>query len=312
LSLAIENHRDSGAFPRLLRLAAVAAALPASAARLAAQEGGVPAAGGGHAAGGDVFTRLYGHVIPHEIASFDLGAVRLGFYNIQIFQVLAVALMFVIFFGVRRGLEASLAGGGRMGPFTRIFSGFVLFIRDEMVVPIMGDREGSRFLPYFLFVFFFIAFQNLLGLIPHGATATASLFVTGGLAATTLALMVGGGMVVQGPGAFWKNLVPHGVPWWLVPLMFLVEVIGIIAKPFALTVRLFANMLAGHLVVLSFMGLIFYFAGQIGNLAYAVAVPSVGMAVFIMIIEGFVALLQAYIFTYLSILFVGMCLHPEH
>ena len=91
-----------------------------------------------------------------------------------------------------------------------------------------------------------------------------------------------------------------------------IELLGLMVKPFALMIRLFANMMAGHLVVLSFMGLIFFFAEDLGNVAYAVAVPAVGMAVFIMIIEAFVALLQAYIFTYLSILFVGMCRHPEH
>jgi len=136
--------------------------------------------------------------------------------------------------------------------------------------------------------------------------------VTGAMALITFIMMVGGGMVEQGGVAFWKNLIPHGMPAWLVPLMFVVELIGLVVKPFALMIRLFANMLAGHLVVLSFLGLIFYFGESIGSLAYAVAVPSVGLAIFIMIIEAFVALLQAYIFTYLSILFVGMCRHPEH
>jgi F-type H+-transporting ATPase subunit a len=106
--------------------------------------------------------------------------------------------------------------------------------------------------------------------------------------------------------------VPHGLPSWLVPLMLVVELIGLLVKPFALTIRLFANMMAGHLVIYSFLGLIFFFAPTLKAWTYAVALPSVGLQVFIMIIEGFVALLQAYIFTYLSILFVGMCRHPEH
>ena len=154
--------------------------------------------------------------------------------------------------------------------------------------------------------------MNFLGLVPGGATATASIFVTGGMAVVTLGMMVVGGMVAQGPLAFWKNLVPH-VPAALWPLMFVVELLGLVVKPFALMVRLFANMNGGHMVVLSFMGLIFFFAQSIGAGAGWGASPiGVGFAVFIMIIEVFVAMLQAYIFTQLSIIFVGGALHPEH
>jgi len=280
------------------------------------QEGGRAAvAEGSHTGGaggeetGNVFIYLFHHVIPSPTPyQVDFGAVQFRIFNIQLFQILAVILMFLLFFP----LVGKLKKGGKLGGLGRVFSGFVLYIRDEMVKPIMGEKGTETFLPYFLFVFFFIAFQNLLGLIPHGATATASIFVTGALAATTLAMMVGGGIFKQGFFGFWKGLVPHGLPVLLVPLLFVVEIIGLLAKPFALTVRLFANMLAGHFVVLSFMGLIFYAAGGIGKLAYGVAVPSVGLAVFIMIIEGFVALLQAYIFTYLSILFIQMAMHPDH
>jgi F-type H+-transporting ATPase subunit a len=106
--------------------------------------------------------------------------------------------------------------------------------------------------------------------------------------------------------------VPH-VPLALWPLMFVVELVGLLVKPFALMIRLFANMSGGHMVVLSFMGLIFFFAGKWGAGGGYGAVPvGVGFAVFIMIIEAFVALLQAYIFTQLSILFVQASVHPEH
>jgi F-type H+-transporting ATPase subunit a len=118
-------------------------------------------------------------------------------------------------------------------------------------------------------------------------------------------------MVVQGPFNYIKHLVPE-VPWWLWPLMFIVEVIGVVAKPFALMVRLFANISGGHMVVLSFMGLIFLAAQAGTGTAIGVSPFAVGFAVFIMIIEAFVALLQAYVFTYLSILFIGGSLHPDH
>ncbi|MFQ5505163.1 MAG: F0F1 ATP synthase subunit A [Planctomycetota bacterium] len=263
--------------------------------------------------GAGIFTHLYEHVVPHELEGWgiDLGFVQIPLFNIVVFQVLAVVLMLLLFLHVHRGLVWT-ASGGKTGWIARVFSGFVLFIRDDMVLPILGAADGKKLLPYFLCQFFFIAFMNLFGLIPGGATATACIFVTAALAMCTLVMMIALGMKEQGALGFWKNLVPHGLPVLLVPLLFVVEVIGLVVKAIALTIRLFANMLAGHLVVLSLMGLIFYFKESIGGLAYAVALPAVALAVFIMIIEGFVALLQAYIFTYLSILFVGMCLHPEH
>ncbi len=227
--------------------------------------------------------------------------------NLQIFQIAAVILVLIAFSGVPAYLRT-----GRGDPISRMLAGMCLAIRDEMVVPVLGKEHAARFLPYFLAVFFFILFMNLLGLVPGAATATASIFVTAALALTTFLAMIGCGMVAQGPVAFWKNLVPH-VPAWLWPLMFVVELMGLLVKPFALLIRLFANMTGGHLVVLSFMGLIFFFAGIEHSAAgWGIAPVAVGFATFIMIIEGFVALLQAYIFTQLSIIFVGAAIHPEH
>ena len=176
----------------------------------------------------------------------------------------------------------------------------------------MGKEVGRKFLPYFLALFFFILFMNLLGLVPGAATATASVFVTGALALLTLLAMLFGGMIAQGPFKYWKTLVPH-VPLAIWPIMFAVELIGIFVKPFALMIRLFANMTGGHMVVLSFMGLLFLMANLAGPTAsYAASPLLVGFAVFIMIIEAFVALLQAYVFTMLSVLFIQASIHPEH
>jgi ATP synthase subunit 6 len=228
-------------------------------------------------------------------------------YNVQVFQIAAVLLVFVLFLGVPRYLRT-----GRGDALTRVFAGFATWIRDEMVVPQMGKELGAKFLPYFLCVFFFILFMNVMGLVPFSSTATASIFVTGALALTTFLAMLVCGMVAQGPLAYWKNLVPH-VPPALWPLMLVVELIGLCVKPFALTIRLFANMTGGHMVVLSFMGLIFFLGTAWGSLGGFGAAPvAVGFAVFIMIIESFVALLQAFIFTQLSIIFINASVHPEH
>jgi F-type H+-transporting ATPase subunit a len=226
--------------------------------------------------------------------------------NLQLFQIAAVLVTLIGLSGV-----ASYLRTGKGDVWSRMFAGFARYIRDEMVYPVMGKEHGSHFLPYFLALFFFVFFQNALGLVPHGATATASIAVTAAMAGTTFMAMIGCGMVVQGPVAFWKNLVPH-VPLLLWPLMFVVELVGLIVKPVALTIRLFANMTAGHLIVLSCMGLIMFFGQAQAAVGFGSAPLAVGFGVFIMIIETFVALLQAYIFTTLSIMFVGAAIHPEH
>lgn len=239
---------------------------------------------------------------------------KLPVTNLQLFQLAAVLLIFVCFSGVPHHLRT-----GKGDWVSRMFAGFALWVRDEMVAPVMGREQGNKLLPYFLAVFFFILFMNVFGLLPGSATATASIFVTAALATTTLVMMIGGGMVAQGPIAYWKHLVPH-VPLAIWPLMFVVELVGVFVKPFALMIRLFANMTGGHLVVLSFMGLLFMAAGvanaeghlENAGMAWGVSPLVVGFGVFIMIVESFVALLQAYVFTMLSILFIQASLHPEH
>lgn len=237
----------------------------------------------------------------------------LALMNLQVFQIISVLLILVAFSGIPRYLKT-----GKGDAVTRLFTGWAMWVRDEMVYPVMGKDTGRKFLPYFLILFFFLLFINLMGLVPGSATATASIYVTGGMALTTLGAMLICGMAAQGPVAYWKNLVPH-VPLALWPLMFLVELMGVVVKPFALMIRLFANMTGGHMVVLSFMGLIFFFGSNTEmfqdsaeTMGYAVSPVAIGFAVFIMIIESFVAMLQAYIFTQLTVMFVGASVHPEH
>jgi F-type H+-transporting ATPase subunit a len=248
--------------------------------------------------------------LPGVPAAFDMDAAQPGtqivLTNLQLFQITAVLLIFVCFAGVPRYLRT-----GHGDYITRAFAGYAMWVRDEMVYSVMGPELGRKFLPYFLSLAFFIVFMNLAGLVPGGATATGSVFVTGAMALITFLSMIGGGMVAQGPIAFWKHLVPH-VPLVLWPLMFVVELIGLFVKPFALMIRLFANMTGGHMVVLSFMGLIFFFGKTSPSVGYATAPVAIAFAVFIMIIESFVALLQAYIFAMLSIIFVAASIHPEH
>lgn len=231
------------------------------------------------------------------------------FFDVNLYQVYVVVAVLVLFL-----LVAGSFRSARSPWVIRVFRGWCHWLRDEVVYNVMGEKEGRTWAPFFIYLFFFIVFLNLVGLVPGSVTATACAFVTAGLAVIIFVIMMAGGMIRQGPIAFWKNLLPSGLPVALIPLMFPIEIIGLVVKPCALTIRLFANMLAGHLLIYSFVGLIFVFAKmfELGAMSWLTVVPSVGMAVFINIIEALVVLLQAYIFTYLSVLFVQQSLHPEH
>ena len=189
--------------------------------------------------------------------------------------------------------------------FGNLIEVVIVFIRDEVVLPTIG-KEGLRFLPFFLTLFFFILVCNLLGLVPYGSSATGNVSVTAGLAIISFLFIQAAGIMKNGFIGYFKGLVPHGVPIFVLPVMIVVEFIGLFTKPFALCIRLFANMTAGHIVILSLISLIFIFQ------SVAVAPVSIAFALFINLLEIFIALLQAYIFTMLSSLFVSLAVHQEH
>jgi F-type H+-transporting ATPase subunit a len=179
----------------------------------------------------------------------------------------------------------------------------LFFIRDEVVLPNMGEA-GLRYMPFLWTLFLFILMCNLLGLVPYGATATANISVTAVLALISFAATQFAG-IRQNRLHYVTSFVPP-VPFWLFPLMLIVELIGLVAKPFALAIRLWANMNGGHIVLLVIMGFIFMFKSWI---AVGISVPA---SVMLMILELFVAVLQAYVFTFLTAVFMGIALHPEH
>jgi F-type H+-transporting ATPase subunit a len=181
----------------------------------------------------------------------------------------------------------------------------IVFIRDEVVLPTIG-KEGLRLMPFFLTIFFFILLCNLIGLVPYGSTATGNISVTATLAIISFIVIQAAGIVENGFVGYFRGLIPPGVPVFVLPVMIVVELIGLFTKPFALCIRLFANMTAGHIVILSLISLIFLFR------SVAVAPVSIAFALFINLLEIFIALLQAYIFTMLSALFVSLAVHQEH
>ncbi|MEJ2054378.1 MAG: F0F1 ATP synthase subunit A [Calditrichaceae bacterium] len=192
--------------------------------------------------------------------------------------------------------------------FGNILELLVLFVRDEIAIGNMGEKEGKRFTPLLVTFFLFILISNLMGLVPAFSTPTGNINVTAALAIITLLSTQYFGIRENGFLGFYKSLVPHGVPWWLWPLMFIIEIMGIIAKHVALTIRLFANMLAGHFVLFAFLGLIIIFK----SLWFVVSPFSIAFAIFVYFLEILVAFIQAYIFTLLSALFIGMSVNPSH
>lgn len=190
----------------------------------------------------------------------------------------------------------------------------IIFVRDDIAKSSIGEKKYKRYLPYLLTIFFFILINNLLGLIPFfpgGANVTGNIGVTAILALFTFVITT-----FSGNKSYWMHIVnTPGVPWWLkfpVPLMPIVELIGVFTKPFVLMVRLFANITAGHIIILGFISLIFIFGNVNVGLGYGASVFSVFFAVFMGCLELLVALIQAYVFTLLSALYFGMATEEHH
>jgi len=184
----------------------------------------------------------------------------------------------------------------------------IIFIRDDIAKSSIGEKKYEKFMPYLLTLFFFIFLNNMLGLIPifpGGANVTGNIAVTMVMAVFTMILTT-----INGNRHYWVDIVnTPGVPWWLkipIPLMPVVEIIGIITKPFVLMVRLFANITAGHIIVLGFVSLVFIFGSISAVLGYGVSIVSVAFIVFMDLLEILVAFIQAYVFTLLSALYFGL------
>lgn len=195
-----------------------------------------------------------------------------------------------------------------------LFEPIILFIRDEVAKPAIGEKKFEKFLPFLLTAFFFILVNNLLGLIPifpFGANVTGNIAVTLVLALFTFIITT-----LNGNKHYWKEIYNPDVPWWLkfpIPLMPIVELSGLITKPFVLMVRLFANMMAGHLIVTVFVSLIFIFNSLMGvEAGLGVSPISIAFSVFILLLDVLVSFIQAYVFTLLSALYFGMATSEHH
>ena len=190
----------------------------------------------------------------------------------------------------------------------------ILFVRDDIARPSIGEKNYEKFMPYLLTLFFFIWFNNMLGLIPifpGGANVTGNIAVTMVMALFTFIITS-----ISGNKHYWKEIInAPGVPWWLkfpIPLLPLIELMGIFIKPVVLMIRLFANIVAGHFVTLAFISLIFIFGAINPLLGYGISLFSAIFSIFILLLELLVALIQAYVFTLLSAIYFGMATTEPH
>jgi F-type H+-transporting ATPase subunit a len=223
----------------------------------------------------------------------------------------SAALIIFIFVSIARAYKRR-AGQAPKG-LQSFFEPLILFVRDDIAKAAIGPKY-ERYTPYLLTLFFFIFFNNLMGLIPifpFGANVTGNLAVTGIMALFTFFITT-----FSGNKDYWKHIFnTPGVPWWLkipIPLMPIVEFMGIFTKPFVLMVRLFANITAGHIIILGFMSLIFIFANLKSYMGLAVAPVSIAFGIFMGLLEILVAFIQAYVFTLLSALYFGMAIEEHH
>jgi F-type H+-transporting ATPase subunit a len=231
----------------------------------------------------------------------------------NVFAVFIVAglIIFLVLKGAR--IAKNREGQAPKGLLT-VVEYFISFIKNDIALPSIGEHKYQKYLPYLLTAFLFIFFSNLLGLFPFfpgGANITGNIAVTLCLAVFTFVITN-----ISGNKHYWKHIINMpGVPWWLkfpLPIMPVVEILGLFTKPFSLTIRLFANITAGHVMILSFICIIFIFGEKSAALGYGTSILPLFFALFMTALEVLVAFIQAYVFTLLSAIYIGMATEDEH
>jgi F-type H+-transporting ATPase subunit a len=232
----------------------------------------------------------------------------------MILEFFAAVLVVAIYVPLARRAQS---GEPPKGAFWNSFEFILTFLRDFVVKPNVGEHDMNRFLPFIWTLFLFILFCNLLGMIPYAGSPTASITVTGVLALAAFLVIHGGSVAKMGMGGYFKSYVPHmEVPYhmglFVVPMIVVIEALGHLIKTFVLAVRLFANMFAGHTVLAVILLFIVMAKDTAFYLFWPITVSSVLAVVALSLLELFVAFLQAYIFAFLTSLFLGMTMHPQH
>jgi F-type H+-transporting ATPase subunit a len=221
-------------------------------------------------------------------------------------MLISVALLLWIMLSVAKKYKQNGSGVAPSG-FQNALEPVITFVRDEVAVPNLGHK-AHRFMPILLTFFFFIWINNLLGLIPGGANFTGNIAVTACLALITFIVMI-----IRANGHFWGHLLnPPGVPFGIKLLLVPIEIISLFIKPVALTIRLFANILAGHIIILSIVCMIFIFGAMSPVAGWGFSPVSVGFSIFMFFLELLVGAIQAFIFTTLTAVFIGQAVDEGH
>ena len=223
----------------------------------------------------------------------------LDYFHLDAVMIVFSALVLILVFALGYKRDQKIPKG-----FSLVLEMLVKFVRDHISISFLGDRDGRRMAPLFCMFFFYILTMNLLGLVPLFAAATSNINVTGALALITFSFMVVGAIAKNGPLAFLKCFILPDVPIAVQIFVAPLEFISLFTNTFALMVRLFANVLAGHIMIYSLVGIVFVFGLW--------ALPAVAVAVLIFFFELCVCIFQAYIFTLLSAVYIGKTYHPEH
>jgi F-type H+-transporting ATPase subunit a len=258
-----------------------------------------------------------GHVEWHRWPDIHIGSLALNLTPTKhvVFMVLAAALVFLTMKLAGMALVRQRAGERAPRGFAAAIEGLVLWVRNDIAIANIG-HDGATFAPLVMTLFFFILYANVLGLLPWGSAATGNLAVTGALAILVFLVVEISGFIKLGPGGYLRTIFPK-VPGLggaggavMAVAMAPIEIIGKLVKPFALAVRLFGNMTAGHFVILSLFGIVFLF-GQLGVWSWGIGIVTAALVTGFMMLELFVAFLQAYVFALLTAVFIGLMQH-EH
>jgi F-type H+-transporting ATPase subunit a len=260
----------------------------------------------------------WGEVHLPQFGTYHIGPLTIDFGITKhvLFMMIAAVLVAIVLILAARDAKREHEQGAERGPkgAANVVEAFILFLRDEVALPNIG-HGGEKYVPYVVTAFFFILFCNMLGLLPFGASPTGNISVTAALAVMTFILVEISGMRTLGPAGYAKTIffIPHGMHPIMAGIMFLimtpVEFLGKLTKPFALAIRLYANMTAGHAVVLALTGLLVM--ASLAKVLWVAPAPLI-MAIVIMVLEVGVAFLQAYIFAMLTSVFIGLIRHGAH
>ena len=252
----------------------------------------------------DVTETISHHILDHDWGVM-LGGIHLPITTHSV-TILAVSIFLLVLLSWAARKHTSRAGK----LVSVLMEEYVSFVRGGIVLPNIG-QEGRGMVPYFCTLFLFILCVNLAGMIPQMKTATSNISVTAALALCSGALIVGSGLKYNGWWGFLKGFVPSGTPWWLIPLIFPLEVFSLIIKVCVLAIRLFANMLSGHIVLICLLLLVFIVGETSKSAGVAALVPAMILEIFMTCLELLVAFLQAYVFTLLTAIFAGSVIHTH-